>query len=160
MAQPQNRNLRRFPRTLGVTNFTTADRTLVAQTYSRVGEIVVSAQQEATFGVSTLRSGGTEGEPIYMRFVDDGGTDIDGSVRLYIANAQETNRVLVMEERTERLIASQNDRTQAPLLMEFAQNAKEDSKLIIEFRPDSSTNVTFDHDAANSKFLIPVTFYQ
>jgi hypothetical protein len=160
MAQPQNKNLRRFPRTLGVTNFTTADKTLVAGSYSRVGSLTVSAQQEATFGVSTLRSGGSEGEPVYMRFVDDSGADIDGSVRLYIANAQETQRVLVMEERTERLVASTNDRTQAPLLMEFAQNAKEDSLLIIEFRPDSGSNVTFDYDATNSKFLIPVTFYQ
>lgn len=160
MGNPQNKNLRQFPRTLGVTDFTTANRTLVAQTYSRVGSLSVSAQQEATWGRTTLRAGGAEGEPIYINLVDDSAANIDGTVRLVLANAQETQRIVVLEERTERLRASENDRQSAPLLVEFGVNAKEDSLLIIECKVDSSSNVTFDYDATNSKMLLPVTFYQ
>lgn len=161
MGQPQNKNLRPFPRVLGISDFgITGNKTLVGATFTRTGAFTVGAQQEATYGISVLRAGGAEGEPIYMNLVDDSIANIDGTVRLRLTNAQETRSVDVIEQRTERLRASQNDRTQAYLLPEFGQNAKEDSKLVIDVKVDSSSNVTFDYDATNSKFLIPVTIYQ
>lgn len=161
MAQPTNANLRPFPRVLGITDFgITANKTLVGQTFTRVGSFTVGAQQEATYGVSVLRSGGAEGEPIYMKLIDDSAAEIECTTRLRITNAQETRSVDVIEQRSERLSASENDRTQAYLLPEFSQNAKEDSKLVIDVKVDSSSDVTFDYDATNSKFLIPVTIYQ
>ena len=163
MGAPQNKNLKRFPRTLDLTDFgITADKTCVAQTYSLIGTYTVGAQQEATFGISTLRSGGVEGEPIYIRFDEavGAGTQLTGRVRLVLSNAQGTERVVVLEERTERLSASQYDRTQAPLLVEYPVNAKEDSKLLIEFRVDDATNQTLDFDGTNTKVLIPATIYQ
>lgn len=161
MGQPQNKNLQPFPRVLNISDFgISANKTLLAGEFTRIGTFTVGAQQEATYGISVLRSGGAEGEPIYMNLVDDSANDIDGTVRLRITNAQATNQVDVLEQRTERLRASQNDRTQAYLLPEYFRNAKEDSKLVVDIKVDGSSNVTFDYDATDSKFLVPVTIYQ
>lgn len=161
MGKPRNKNLQPFPRVLGIVDFgITANKTLIGSTYTRVGTFTVGAQQEATFGVNTVRSGGTEGEPIYMKMIDDSAGEIDATIRLRITNAQGTRQVDVIEQRTERLSASQNDRNQAYLLPEFSSNAGEDSQLVIDVKADGSSNVTFDYDATNSKFLIPVTIYQ
>lgn len=165
MALPANKNLRPFQRVLGISDFgITADKTLVAGEYSKIGTYTVGAQQEATFGISVLRSGGVEGEPVYLSMHDAASiastSQIEGTVRFELANATESVKVLVYEQRTERLRASQNDRTLAPLLMEFGRNAREDSKLLLSVQIDGSSDKTWDYDGTNSKFLIPVTIYQ
>jgi hypothetical protein len=95
-----------------------------------------------------------------MNLANGSSVDIDGLVRLRLTNAQETAQLDVVEQRTERLRASQNDRTQAYLLPEYGVNAVEDSKLVIDFKVDGASNVTFDYNDTDSKFLIPVTIYQ
>lgn len=161
MGVPRNKNLVPFRTTLGIADFgITGNKTLVSQTYSRVGTYTVGAQQEATFGATRLIGGGAEGEALYMRMIDTAVADVVGTVRLSIANAQETRRVVVAELRTERLKASETDRNNAVLLPEFGVNAVEDSKLIVDVRIDASSDKTFDYDATNSKFLVPVTIYQ
>lgn len=163
MGKPRNSSLVAFPRVLGISDFgITANKTLVARTYTRVGTYTVGAQQEATYGITVSRAGGGEGEPIYMKFINTVGlgATVDGTVRLVITNAQNTKSVVVLEQRTERLYASQNDRTLAYLLPEHPVNAVEDSQLVIDLKIDSSSDMTFDFDGTDSKFLIPVTIYQ
>lgn len=161
MGKPQNANLVPFPRVLTISDFgITANKTLLASEFTRIGTFTVGAQQEATYGQTVTRSGGGEGEPVYMKMIDDSAGEISGLVRLRLTNAQGTNQRDVLEQRTERLSASQNDRTQAYLLPEYPLNAKEDSKLVIDVKVDGSSNVVFDYDASDSKFLIPVTIYQ
>lgn len=161
MGRPQNANLQPFPTVLGISDFgITGNKTLLNGEFTRVGAYTVGAQQEATFGISVRRSGGVEGEPLYMRLVDTTVTDVDGKVRLALTNAQGNRVIPVLEMSTGRLSASENDRTQAFLLEEFAINAQEDSKLVIDVKQSSGSDLTFDYDATNSKFSIPVTIYQ
>jgi hypothetical protein len=161
MGNPRNKALRRFPQTADLASFgITANRTAVAGTFSLIGSYTVGAQQEATWGVSTLRAGGIQGEPVYLRFDNESGVQLNGRVRFVLSNAQGTSREVVYEERTERLVASQNDRNSAPLLTEYMRNAGEDSLLLIEFKVDGSSNATVDYDGTNTKVLLPITVYQ
>jgi len=151
-----------FKRIYNLSNFgVTANQTFLAGQYSRVGQVTVPAQQEVTFGANDATGGASvSGSTVYLNLIDDSADEIDGTVRFVLANANETRREVVLEERTEKLRASQYDRTQAVLLPEQPLRAKEDSKLIIEIQVDGSSSVTFDYDATNSKALIPVTVYQ
>lgn len=161
MAQPNISDLTPFQQTVGLSDFgLSSDETLLAQKFTDFGTYTVGAQQVATFGQTTRRGGGSEGEPVYINLIDGSGDEIDGVIRFRIANAQENRSKTVFEQRTERLRASQNDREQAPLLEEYKLKAGEDSKLILEIKVDSSSNVTLDWDATNTKALIPLTVYQ
>jgi hypothetical protein len=162
MAQPSLRNSKPFPRILGISDFgITANVTLIQSKYVRIGEYTVPAQTEATFGVNVLRAGGVEGEPLYLKMNDNVIADsaIDGVWKLQLANATESAFELVLEQRSERLYASVNDRTQAFLLTEWGRNARQDSKLTLDFKADSGSKV-FDYDHTLSKFYVPVTIYQ
>lgn len=161
MGKPRNKNLTAFPRVLTIADFgITGNKTLIGGEFTRIGSFVVGAQQEATYGISVLRSGGQEGEPLYMNLVDDSEVNIDGTIRLRLTNAQATKQIDVLEQRTERLRASVNDRQQAYLLPEYPVNAEEDSKLVIDVKADGTSNVTFVYNATDSQFSIPVTIYQ
>lgn len=164
MGAPQNKNLRAFPRTLTISDFgITANVNVINGTFNRVGTFTVGAQQEATFGISTLRSGGVEGEPVYLYFqASEASAVIDGVVRLRITNAQGTRQVDVMENTTQRLRADPDDRTKAVLLTEYPLNALEDSKLCVDFKPDGTAGTVriFGYDATLSRWSIPVTIYQ
>jgi len=161
MARADTSGLTPFQQTVGLSDFgLTSDETLLANKFTEFGTYTVGAQQVATFGQTTQRSGGSEGEPVYMRLVDDIGNDIEGVVRFKITNAQGNRSKTLFEQRTERLSASENDREQAPLLQEYMLKAGEDSKLVLEIKVDDSSNVTLDFDASNTKALIPLTVYQ
>lgn len=152
----------KFPRIYGLTDFgITANKTALASQYNKVGEVTVPAQQQITFGANDPVGGGSvAGRSCYLRFDNESGVQLNGKIRFALSNANETNVIIVAEERTEKLAADQNDRTKAVLLPEYNQRAGEDSKLQVLFYPDGASTVTIDYDGTNTKMLIPVTVYQ
>jgi hypothetical protein len=164
MGKPKNKNLTPFTRVLGISDFgITADKTLIEGEYTRTGTFTVGAGQEATFGISTLRSGGVEGEPVYMKSIEDtgaAGTAIEGKTRFILTNAQGTKNIVVAEMSNRRLYADETDRTKAFLMPEYGVNALEDSKLCIDINATGSATAVFDYDGTNSLWQIPVTIYQ
>lgn len=156
--------LQKFVRTLSRPDwYGTTAGTVTAQpaVWNTVASYTVPAQQQVTFGANDPVGGGSiAGRNVYLIFEDQAGTQLQGTVRFALTNATQTNTVVVMEERTEKLSANQNDRTLAPLLPEYPSRAKEDSLLLIQFYPDSATAVTLRHSSTLSQLLIPVTVYQ
>jgi hypothetical protein len=152
-------NLMKFPRVYTKSDFgITSDITAQPSKYNKIGELTVPAGQFVTFGVGAVANGVDSREVAYIDLKDGTGTNIDGTIRLVLADPNEVRKIVVAEQRTERLRASATDRTQGFLLGEFKTKAKEDSKLIIEFYPDSSSAVTIS--ATNSSVQLPVTVYQ
>ena len=158
------RKAKPFRRVFTLTDFgLTADATLIAGQYTKFGSYTVPAQQVVAFGSNDPNGGAsTAGSTVYMRLDEAtaGGTRIDGTIRFSVANATETNEVVVLEERSERLVASQYDRQLAVLLPEQRVKAGEDSKLLLKIKIDSASNKTLDFNGTNTKALIPVTVYQ
>ena len=154
----------KFKRVLAAGSFTgiaTADVVCQPSQYNKVGTLTVPAQQAICWGATDVVNGGATGKQIYMRFDTSAAATLNGVVRLAVANATETNVNIVLEERTERLAAgSTYDRTIAVLLPEDFRFAKQDSKLIIYFYPDSATAVTIMYNATNTKISVPVTVLQ
>jgi hypothetical protein len=129
--------------------------------WSKVGSVTVPAQQLVAWGATDIINGGSTGRAVYLNLPNSSDVRLDGKIRLAVTDANELNTAVVVEERTERLAASSTgDRTIAVLLPEDFRAAKQDSKLIIYFYPDSATAVTIVYNATSAKVLLPVTVYQ
>ena len=151
--------MQKFPRVYNKSDFgLTSDVTCQPNMWTTIGTVTVPAQQYITFGIGTVANGVDTREVCYIDLKDGSDAAVDGKVRLVLANANLTKEIVVAEQRTERLRASQNDKTQGFLLGEYPVKAREDSKLLIKFYPDSSSAVTVS--ATNSTLLVPVTVYQ
>lgn len=150
-----------FKRTLSSVDFTgiaTADQTVTAGTFGTVGTFTVSAQQFATVGVGTLNNEPENQGKIFIDLEDTGGTDLDGVVRLLLANAQETGTITVLEERTERLSENNTNQTLWIHMPEYPVKVGEDSKIILQFKSDGSgTKVV---DTGETTLFVDVTIYQ
>lgn len=147
----------KFTRVLTLKDFgLTSNITVQPNIFNKIGEFVVPAGQLATFGVGSVTNVDTR-EVCYLN-LSDGTNNLNGIVRFVISDPNEVRKIVVAEQRTERLRASQNDKTQGFLLAEYPVKAKEDSKLIIEFKPDSTSAVTISATASSA--LIPATIYQ
>lgn len=150
-----------FPRVLNATDFgLTADKVAQPSVWNDIMSLTVPAQQAITFGATELVGGGPNGLPAYIALYTSAAAAIEGKIRLVITDANETRSTTILEERTEKLRASQYDRTQAVLLPEAGVYAGQDSKLKIRFYPDSATAVTINYNATNTKVLLPVTVLQ
>lgn len=151
-----------FKRIYNLTDFgVTADVVCQPSQWNKVGEVTVPAQQEVTFGANDPTGGSSvAGASTYLKLDNSSDAQLHGKVRFALTNANETNTIIVMENRTEKLSADQNDRTKAVLLPEYPTKAREDSKLQILFYPDGSSAVTIDYDGTDTDAQIPVTVYQ
>lgn len=151
----------KFKRTYNNADFgLTADVVCQPGMWSVIGEVVVPAQQEVTFGANdNTGSQNVAGSPAYIR-IDATGGQLSGKLRLALTNANETNTIIVLEESTQRFASSATDRQTAVLITEYPLRAKEDSKLQILFYPSSATAVTIDYDDADTIISLPVSVYQ
>ena len=145
----------KFEKTLTLSDMTSTNTSVKAGTWVKIFEYQVGAQQMATWGAGGIVNGVDNRKIAYLKLKNSGGTEISGWVRLVIADANEVRKVVVFEERTERLSASKTDKTKAYLLGEYGIKAKEDSKLIIEFKADSDDTISTD----NSEAMLPITIY-
>lgn len=152
----------RFKRIYNSANFTgiaTADVVCAVGQYTKIGTLTVPAQQAVSFGATDIINGGPTGRQLYMRLDDSTGAELKGLVRFAVANNSETNVQIVLEERTERLSIDQSDRAKCVLFPLDGRFARQDSKLIIYFYPDSGPK-TVMYNGTNTKLLIPVTIEQ
>ena len=117
------------------------------------------AGQFVTFGIGGIGAGVDTREPSYIR-LDSTAGQLTGTIRLVLTDPNEINTIVVAEQRTERFSADINDKSKSFLLGEYSRVAQQDSKLLIQFKPDSATAVTVDYDDADTVILIPVTVYQ
>lgn len=113
----------------------------------------VPAQQKKCFGYGAIQGGVDDRGVIYLDVKNNGGSQMEGYIRLEVRNANEDVRITIFEDRTERLRGSKTDLTQAFRLGETRVWAREDSYLVISMKADSSA--TFSK--SNSDFLVPVT---
>jgi len=151
--------MQKFPRIYNKSDFSlTANVTAQPSMWTTIGQVTVPAQQYVTFGIGSVAGGVDTREVCYIDLKDTTPANVDGKVRFVLADANLVKKIVVAEQRTERLRASQNDKTQGFLLGEFPIKAREDSKLLIEFYPDSTSAVTIS--ASDSTMLVPVTVYQ
>jgi len=127
----------------------TADVSVTANEWKRIGEIMVPAQTYLTFGAGAIANGVDYRRECKIILKDGSGNLISGKVRFAILNNAETKKIVVAEERTESL-------EQGVKLGEYPVKAKEDSKLVLEFKPDADATVS----ASNSTILVPTTAYQ
>jgi len=152
----------KFPRVYTRPDFGfTADVVCIPNTFTNVGSLTVPAGQQVTFGVGGL--GATDSrEPCYIRTdtTNPTSTQCIGTYRFVLSNPTGTNQIVVMEQRSERLLASQNDKTLAVLLGQYPNFAQQDSKLIIQFKPDGASNVTLAFADTDTVWNIPVTVLQ
>lgn len=137
----------KFDKTLTLAEMTAKVLNTDANVYNRVYEYVVGAQQQATWGSGSIVNGVDNRGKLTLSFKDANGNEIKGWVRLAITDANEIQKYVVFEERTERLTDYR--------LSEYNTLAKEDSKLVIEFQPDTSATI----DTSNSTGLLPITIY-
>jgi len=145
----------KFEKTLTLSDMTSTNTSVKAGTWVKIFEYQVGAQQMATWGAGAIQGGVDNRKIAYLKLQNSTPSEITGWVRLVIADANEVRKVVVFEERTERLSASKTDKTKAYLLGEYGIKAKEDSKLIIEFKADSDDTISTD----NSEAMLPITIY-
>jgi len=127
--------------------------TLVAGDFQTIAKLVVPAQQLMTFGAGNIIDGVDDRAILYAKTMDDNGNEIKGTLRLVLADANEVKKVVVVEVRSEQVTASKTDANNSFKLAQYPAWSKEDSKLIIEFKPDKG----FKFSKANSDYQIPIT---
>ena len=127
--------------------------TLVAGDFQTIAKLVVPAQQLMTFGAGNIIDGVDDRSILFAKTMDDAGNEVKGTLRLVLADANEVKKVVVVEVRSEQVTASKTDANNSYKLAQYPAWAKEDSKLIIEFRPDKA----FKFSKANSDYQIPIT---
>jgi len=84
-------------------------------------------------------------------------TGIEGTYRFSISDNGKFARTVVMQERSERLEASQTDRRIMKPFPRFeGRVAVEDEYLLVSLKPDSAS-LTADQNGTNSKWILPIT---
>lgn len=124
-----------YRRTFVPSEFQMINSDVKAGTYLKVLEYVVPAQQRITYGAGRIVNGVDDRDTLVLRFKDSGGSTIHGWVRLAVADANEVVKQLIIEKRTEEL------ETGVKLGVQKYW-AREDSKLIIEFKPDANATIS------------------
>jgi hypothetical protein len=146
----------KFPQTLTTSDFSNLTTSVTAGTYTRVFEKQVPAQQYLAWGTGAIQGGVDNRGILFIDIKDSTPSTIAGKVRLSVSDANYLNEKVIMEERTERLNATQTDRTLAQFLAENQIKVGEDSRLIISFKPDTTSTIS----VSNTTLTTPVTTYQ
>jgi len=144
-----------FQRTLSKTDVNLAAATLDTSNFIKIGYVKVPAQQVMTWGITEIVAGQPQGAVGYIDIRDASNNAINGVIRLSVANAYEVLEQPYIEERTEKLRASQYDRQLGRLMPEFSLKAKQDSYLLIKMKGDTASTIS----TTNSTILLPVTIY-
>lgn len=145
-----------FRRTLTLADFDDITLQLVANQWITAFQYEVGAQQILRAGQGAMQNGVDDRGILYVDLQTVAPADITGWVRLYLTDANQVNKQVLMEERTERLSASAVDRAQAYFLGERTDiQIKENSLLGIEVMGDAAVLI----NVAASEAFIPCTIY-
>ena len=147
-----------FPRVYNASDFNAGsgetDIEVTTGKWNKIGYVLIPAQQRVAFGVGVTTSGGLDSrEYVKVRFDSTGGSEISGVYRFAVTDHNEMIKKTVKEERSENLTGGTTVK-----LGESRPLAREDSYLVLELKPDSTT--TLDYSDADNVVLMPVTVYQ
>ncbi|MEM5867229.1 MAG: hypothetical protein QXG39_04850 [Candidatus Aenigmatarchaeota archaeon] len=152
---------RPFHKVLEHKDFANADVTLGANTvFTKIGEYVVPAQQQIAIGYGVPNT--NETGRLFVDLEDTAGNDIDGWVRIAVANANETAIDVVLEQRTEILSENPTDMTKWVSLPEIKEYPvlgripREDDRIQIYVKPDVSGKIV---DFGETVIHLPVSVY-
>jgi hypothetical protein len=154
--------LAKFPRVYTIADFginiAGADIVIQPAQWSTIGTVTVPAAQQIAYGIGGL--GSTDSREVCYLRIDAAGGQLQGRIRFVVSDPNQVRSIVVAEQRTERLSASQNDKQIGFLLGEYPIRAKEDSLLLVQYWPDGAVAVTIDVSDADNIWLVPVTVYQ
>jgi len=143
-----------FSKTLTKEHFgLVSDVQVFAGKFNEIGRYRVPAQQKVYWGSRSLSRVDEIGEPIQIVLKDTNGNEVTGWLRLKVHDANDTKTVNLLEERSEKFTIPVTDRDNAIKLPMMKPGAREDSYLVIEFKPDNDVTIS----ASNSKIIAPVT---
>lgn len=145
-----------FPQFLTASDFnagsTATDIEIQSGKFNQVGYKQVGAKQQINFGVGVVTAQGTDTrEYAKVRFDSATGT-IAGQIRLAVQDPNGLNTIPVYENNHTNF----NTGTTVKLGL-TAPGATEDSKLLILYKPDSTT--TLDYSDSDNVVNMPVTVY-
>lgn len=146
-----------FPRTLNEDDLMgTTSTALVAASWITIGSFTVPAQQRMRFGYGASNTDNQGFLYISLKTNVANGTAITGGrVRLVVSDANQINKVVVYEERTDVLAGSTTDRRLKVPLPAIGPIAKEDDRLQIQVYSDAAETPSY----SASVILVPVTNY-
>ena len=141
----------KFPQFFRASDFaagtTATDIQITSGSFSQVGVATTGAQQQLNFGVGVTTGSGTDTrETATVRFDGLAGT-IPGQVRLAIQDANGIQTIPVYENNHTNFNSGVKLGLTEP-------GAREDSKLLILYKPDTTT--TIDYSDANNDINMPV----
>ncbi|MHA1864999.1 MAG: hypothetical protein ACTSWZ_00710 [Candidatus Heimdallarchaeaceae archaeon] len=151
---------RGFPKVLTASDGMSADVDCASGKYTKIWEYTIPAQQSITVGYGLPNT--NETGRLFIDTEDTSGNDVDGWIRIAVANANETAIDVVFEQRTEILSENATDMTKWVSLPEIksypalGRLPKEDDRIQILFKPDSACTV----DYGETIIFLPVTVYQ
>jgi hypothetical protein len=126
---------------------TATDIAITSGQYNQIGYKTVGAQQQIFFGAGAISNGVDSRETAKIRF-DSAAGAITGTFRLAVQDANGLSTIPVVENDNTNFTSGIKLGIKAP-------GAREDSKLLILFNPDTST--TIDYSDSDNNVNIPVT---
>ena len=134
--------------------------------WTRVGEYIIKPQEQVFFGYGEEQYPENQGF-MFLQFYDDTATTakiIDGLVRLCQIDANELEKEIVFEGRTEILRGDPNDRNKMiplPVQDHISEYLTyEDCKLVIELMSDRTVNLDKTPAARANIWNIPISVYR
>ena len=152
---------RPFHKVLEDSDFRSSDVTCGANTvFTKIGEYTVPAQQQIAIGYGLPNT--NETGRLFIDLEDTAGNDVDGWVRIAVANANETAIDVVLEQRTEILSENATDMTKWVSLPEIKEYPvlgripREDDRIQYYVKPDTSSKII---DYGETVVHLPVSVY-
>lgn len=134
---------------------TLGDVSVTTDSYNRIGAYKVEAGERVTLGQGNKNSFSDAIGRIYVDLKDNASTpaNVDGKLRFVINSPQDQHKQTLVEFNTRQLRTDASDLTKQVPFAEFNTGVKEDSKLVVEFKPETDTTVS----ATNSTMLVGMT---
>lgn len=142
-----------FPRDLAWADFNTTDVAVVTDSYRKLGEMQVPAQQSYQFGYGSANQERNQGF-LYHDVTDTAGAALNGLYRLVVETANDITKGIVAERRTEVLRTTSGTGLDGIPLPLQGPTASEDQKLSVYYLGDAAGSVDSTQTAT-----IPVTAY-
>lgn len=135
--------------------FLSSDVAVTTNAYHRIGSYQVRAGERITLGHGQSNAFSDAIGRIFADIKDNASTpaNLDGKLRFVVNSPQDQHKKTLVEFNTRKLRSDINDPTKQLPLAEFNTGVKEDSKLVIEFKPERDATVS----ATNTTMLIDMT---
>jgi regulator of extracellular matrix RemA (YlzA/DUF370 family) len=121
--------------------------------FTKLGQYVVSAGELISIGYGNLSGMDNAIGRIYAKFQNATPAAVSGVLRISIVSPQDRPLKIMHEFRTEALDTSSTDRTKQTPLSIGLEDISEDTKIVLEFKPDTTATLT----TANCTMVMDIT---